>query len=191
MANKVTLEQKKKAVEIALGGGNPIPFLKQCGSKSADQMWYAIKRNLEKVEPETYVRLTALARKEDEPGEKIVTCCAKSTRTGVEVPDVLPDEVAEPPQPVVDLKISAEDLKDVPVVTQNIRRLEIPGMKPMVSGFDVMALRNTKSGFRYENDEKAGVITWRNDHGDEVCMTPGEWRDLVDDMGHVLQIFGF
>ena len=57
MATRVSLEQKKKAVQIALDGGNPFDFLRQCGSKEPAGLWWKIKQNLKKVDPETYAKL--------------------------------------------------------------------------------------------------------------------------------------
>ena len=57
MATRVSLEQKKKAVQIALDGGNPFDFLRDCGSKEPAGLWWTIKQNLKKVDPETYAKL--------------------------------------------------------------------------------------------------------------------------------------
>ena len=57
MATRVSLEKKKKAVQIALDGGNPFDFLRQCGSKEPAGLWWTIKQNLKKVDPETYAKL--------------------------------------------------------------------------------------------------------------------------------------
>lgn len=57
MATRVSLEQKKKAVQIALDGGNPFDFLRQCGSKEPAGLWWTIKQNLKKVDPEIYAKL--------------------------------------------------------------------------------------------------------------------------------------
>ena len=57
MRGKITLEQKKKAVEIALGGGDPRDYLKACGSKNPDAHWYYIKNKLKDTDPGTYYAL--------------------------------------------------------------------------------------------------------------------------------------
>lgn len=54
---KITLEQKKKAVEIAVAGGNPLPYLKECGSKKPEGLWYTIKQSLKEANPELYAKL--------------------------------------------------------------------------------------------------------------------------------------
>ena len=57
MAKKITLMQKKRAIQIALDGGNPLPFLRECGSSNPPGLWYTIKQDLKKVDPETYEKL--------------------------------------------------------------------------------------------------------------------------------------
>ena len=71
MATRVSLEQKKKAVQIALDGGNPFDFLRDCGSKEPAGLWWTIKQNLKKVDPETYAKLPAMLPK-TEPVKKTV-----------------------------------------------------------------------------------------------------------------------
>ena len=54
---KITLEQKKKALELAIIGENPLPYLKKCGSNAPDKTWYAIKAALKEKDPETYAKI--------------------------------------------------------------------------------------------------------------------------------------
>lgn len=57
MGRKITLEQKKKAVEIAIGGGDPLAYLKQCGSESPDKLWWYIKSKLKDADPDLYAKI--------------------------------------------------------------------------------------------------------------------------------------
>ena len=67
---KVTLEQKKKAVQIALDGGSPVVFLKDCGSAAPEQLWYKIRASLKFTDPEKYEMLLAIqAEKKAETAE--------------------------------------------------------------------------------------------------------------------------
>lgn len=84
---RVTLEQKKKAVEIALGGGDPLAYLKSIGSKQPPALWYAIRKGLQDADPAAYEKLMGVKKEEPKPA----TCCASSTRKGVEVPDEIPE----------------------------------------------------------------------------------------------------
>ena len=53
----ITPEMEKKAVEIAIGGGNPLQYLKECGAKNPSARWAYIKEKLMGSDPETYDKL--------------------------------------------------------------------------------------------------------------------------------------
>lgn len=109
---KLTLEQKKQAVEIAISGGNPLDYLKSIGNQNPSAAWYYIRKTLKEVDPEKFALLNVKKEPKEEVigtmviepspavketiraamSEKPVTCCARSTRKGVEVPDELPEE---------------------------------------------------------------------------------------------------
>ena len=65
MVKKIGDEQKAQAVRIALGGGNPLPYLKQCGSKNPSASWAYIKNCLAKKDPDTFAKIEA-----EQPGPK-------------------------------------------------------------------------------------------------------------------------
>ena len=52
-------EKAKKALKIALEGGNPIEFMKAEGSKNPSAAWYNIKMQAKEKDPETYAKLPA------------------------------------------------------------------------------------------------------------------------------------
>lgn len=54
---KLTLEDKKGAVQIALTGGNYLDFLAKLGCKNPVQTWFSIKQTLKENDPETYSKL--------------------------------------------------------------------------------------------------------------------------------------
>lgn len=64
--NKITLEQKKKAVQIAFEGGDVLDYLRKCGSKNPPAMWWTIKEGLKKADPQMYAMLPD-GRKKTEP----------------------------------------------------------------------------------------------------------------------------
>ena len=61
---KLTLENKKRAVEIAASGSSPLPFLKSLGIKNPSATWCLIKKGLQKADPETFAKLPASFRKD-------------------------------------------------------------------------------------------------------------------------------
>lgn len=66
---KITLEDKKKAVQIAIDGGDPLEYLRGLRSKNPAAMWYAIRENLKKADPATYEKI--LAARKDEPAKEL------------------------------------------------------------------------------------------------------------------------
>lgn len=184
---KVTLEQKKKAVDIALSGGNPLDYLKEIGSKQPAALWYAIKKVLKEADPEKYGKLPTRANAAEPEcwkpkAEPVTTCCAPSTREGVEVPDELPEEVPEEKMemPAADLTIPEEKLISMDSVCKPVN----------YDGFEVMALKSPGTGFRFTSDPRYGMMTWNTVSGDEVSLTAEEWHKLADELPKVLQIFG-
>ena len=57
MAKKLTLEQKKKAVQIAIDGWYPQAYLKECGCDAPDQTWWYIKKKLKEEKPDLYAKI--------------------------------------------------------------------------------------------------------------------------------------
>lgn len=74
--NKLTREQKEKAVELALNGGDYLEHLKKCGAKNPSAAWWYIRKTLGKSNPEL---LEEINRKTGEGAE-------------VEVAEKLPEE---------------------------------------------------------------------------------------------------
>lgn len=54
---RLTLENKKKAVEIAIEGGDPLRYLAEHGCANPAAMWYKIKADLKDVDPEKAAQL--------------------------------------------------------------------------------------------------------------------------------------
>lgn len=49
--HKLTREQKQKAVDIAIQGGDPLEYLKKCGAKNPSAAWWYIKKTLATKNP--------------------------------------------------------------------------------------------------------------------------------------------
>ena len=186
---KITLEDKKKAVEIALSGENPLSFLKECGVANPSASWAYIKKTLKEVDPEKYARLPSRANAAEPEcwkPKQVTTCCAPAKPSGVEVPDELPED-EEPVKPEVVLTIKSEDLTRALDETPNVSSIT----KPVnYDGFEVMALKSPDTGFRFASDPRYGMMTWNTVSGDEVSLTAEEWHKLADELPRALQIFG-
>lgn len=178
--NRITLEQKKKAVQIGIDGGDVIGFLKKCGSKNPSAHWCVIKKNLKDADPEAWAKLEASAQKDSVQTDTPVTCCAPSTLEGVEVPDEVPEEKAE---------IPAKE----PMTTEEAFNAVGDALKKITKpvnydGFNVMSLESRSTGFKYMSEH--GVMVWTHPGMNEISMTAEAWRALVDEIPRVLNIFG-
>lgn len=169
MRKKITLEQKKKAVEIALKGGTaPLKYLEECGAANPSASWFYIKKTVKEKDPETWKKLQSL-----------------SGETEMEM------HMAEVPKPVINLEISAEDLEALNEDAEPIRQridvapvvTEQPGsfIKPLnYDGFDVLTIKNEWGLFHY--DAKRGMLYWTSPECEEVGFTPDEWKTFATEI---------
>ena len=173
---KITLADKKKAVEIAISGGNPLPYLKGCGSKNPSAAWFAIKSTLKETDPETYGKLPDLRKVKEEPEE-----------TAEKGPVTVADAMAG-------IKDAADEFfgecREMGLTAQ-ADEMNIADEKPAGFGlFNVLSIRDTETGETFSYDPKCGVMEWRTEAGDEVIMHPDHWRGLAEKLPRVLQILG-
>ena len=56
---KISDAQKEKAIQIAIENGDPIAYLKECGSEAPAVMWYSIKKRLKKEDTELAIETIA------------------------------------------------------------------------------------------------------------------------------------
>lgn len=64
LSRKITLEQKKKAVQIAIEGGDVLEYLRQLGSKNPSGLWWTIKNDVKAADPELYAKIPRLDAKQ-------------------------------------------------------------------------------------------------------------------------------
>lgn len=184
--SKITLQMKKKAVQIALSGVAPFDYLKECGSAEPYKMWYSIKENLKKVDPETYKKIP----KFNPGGSKPVVDkgLPKKYINGKEY------EKMENTGPVASVKISgpitieAEDPKDVKVV-KDVQELDKATSPVSFCKYEVAAIRDKDLGEFYF-DRKHNTIDWKGLDGEEVSLSPDGWKSLAEQIPEILGILG-
>lgn len=92
--NKLTREQKGKAVDIAIQGGNPLEYLKKCGAKNPTAAWWYIKKTLAESNPKLLEKIPEkLGTVLDENG-LAVPAPEKPEGPKVEIAEKLPPEAA-------------------------------------------------------------------------------------------------
>lgn len=158
---KITLEQKKKAVEIAIGGENPLEFLRKCGSNAPDKTWWAIKAALKVKDPDLYEKIPDMRKK------------AK------------PEATVKVDGP---LRIQTEEPEKVKIISEQ-KPLK-PGLRGLNnSDFEVSAIKHPIFGEFYY-DQKFGMVDWRTPDGEEVSLSPKNWKELYLIIPDVMGILG-
>ena len=179
---KVTLEQKKRAVQIALDGGDPLRFLQQHGSGNPTGMWYTIKQHLKEADPETYEKLPKRIDRKD----------AK--------PKQAPAHTEDPDEPeahtLADAMTGMEN-----AATEFLNKCEEMGLKvngkdeirtpdkAVVGPFAITAIRHKIFGEFY-HDVDHNCVDWRTIEGDEMSMKIPAWKNLVKELPEILKMLG-
>ena len=182
---KITLEQKKKAVEIAVSGGNPLEYLKKCGSKKPDGLWYTIKENLKKVDPETYAKIPDFRGK---------------TRTAKE-PKTYGDAMVAMKEATDNFFSQCEDMglvlgKDATPKTisggewERMETPEAPKRAPLVYGGYTVCCIESKTFGRFYWDRDHNHLDWTTAEGEEVSFTPTGWKTFLEELPKVAAILG-
>ncbi len=168
MSQKITLKMKKKAVEIAISGKSPLPYLKNCGSTAPDKTWYAIKAVLKEKDPETYAKIPDFRQKPKTAGEAIEAAKDAADEFFGKCEDM-------------GLNLGKDEAKEKPV-----DRIVGPCH---IDKFLITAIKHPELGEFY-HDKKFQKVDWRTDDGDEISMSPNGWQKLLNDLPHVLRILG-
>lgn len=168
---KITKDQEKEAVRIALDGGDPLTFLKECGIENPSQKWYDIKNEVKETDPDTFAKLPLRIQRKKEP------------------------ETPEKPLPVQDLKLHVQDLKLQPGGNYRIsvETPEAPKIyKPVV--YDGMTVREVEGGFgRYRRSDTKDSIYIDFEYADGVdvvSLTVDQWRTFREEQLKAAMILG-
>lgn len=165
---KLTLENKKRAVEIAASGASPMPFLRSLGIKNPSATWCLIKKGLQKADPEAFAKLPKTFRKD------------------------APELVAKVDGPVIVETPEGGQVQMVGGVT--VTKDEIKIMKPYLSnGMEISAIYDKELGEFYRNqrdEDKSRFIEWRTGYGDEVILSVDVWEMLMNRLPDILTVLG-
>jgi len=174
---KFTKEQKAKAVEIALDGGDPKAYLESIGSKNPENLWYYIKTQLRKNDPETWEKLAGSPKRApvETPESEFVPAGKPKPLDGgewekLEIPEAKKPEAVETPERQIGGLCPPPEVED--------DRL-----------FHTAAVRNKKLGTFYY-DDKHGTIDWRHPYGEEISLFPEDYRLLRDSIDMILRVLG-
>ena len=172
----ITLEQKKKAVSIALGGGDPAAYLKECGSEEPTVSWNNILRNLETKDPEVY---------------EILTRKVKKPKVDKGMPKKLELEAGE------NYEVSAKEAMDNAKTVADVffGKCEEAGLKIGKITAPLMHSGKTAIGWagdfgEYHYDRKQGYLDYESNDGEELSMPVEAWRSWLEEIHEVAQLLG-
>ena len=169
----VNEEQRKHAVEIALSGGDPRPFLSDCGSKNPEKLWSYIKTCLRKTDPVTYDKLPVRIHGA-KPGPKPKTA-GDAMNAMKEAADHFFGEC--------DRLLG----KNAP---ERIETPEAPKLAPLqYDGYTVCCVESKTFG-RFFWDRDHNHLDWTTAEGEEVSFTPTGWRKFLEEIPKVAAILG-
>lgn len=177
---KITLEQKKKVIQIALGGGDPVAYLEECGSEKPTVSWNNILRNLETKDPEVYELLTRKVKKpkvDNGMPKKLELEAGENYEVSVaEAMDNMKDASDEFFGKCEDMGLNIE------MAPEEVKPLTL-------DEFEIAGIRHQDLGEWYY-DKKFNSIDWRTPEGDEVSLPPVWWKQIVKDLPKILRLLG-
>lgn len=210
MARKITLEQKKKAVQIAIEGGDVLEYLRNLGSKNPTGLWWTIKNDVKAADPELYAKIPRL------DGKHIVPSAEREAKreeirkepegkTKVNDMEMTPVEYKpEAVEPVLTIRseeiLKAEEIpnaqpegyaeiagRQVPVIEVKEAKMAEP-MQYVFPGFTVTSVRGNFG--EWHLDEKHDSLDFRSADGDEICFRPAAWIEFMTEIRAVMQMLG-
>ena len=189
---KLTLDDKKHAVKIALDGGNPLEYIRMCGVKNAAESWMKIKNDLKQKDPATWEMLPKRLPN------------VKKEETAL-VPEVVPEEMVKPvvidtpdgPKEITAEKINQMTPEEVnqanaAMMKQLIeRKKEMDAGKPMLYyGFGVNGVEGEFGRYYHDRTSLGDYIDYESKDGDELSMTVNQWREFLKELHRAAEALG-
>lgn len=194
---KITLEDKKKAVQIAIDGGDPMEYLRGLRSKNPAAMWYAIRENLKKADPATYEKI--LAARKDEPAKELREDGPAEEPEEQEGP-AEESQDSEPAEDYVEYpkeddpeEIPAKLIAKVdgPVAYESIMKQYAKGSRPLeVLGMTVTGVSGRTGFFQKSMYGGKPHIEFTNRDGHCMLVCADGWRTFIKELKKAAGIFG-
>lgn len=169
----ITDKQRDEAVRIVLEGGDPRPFLTECGSRNPEKMWSFIKNRIKEEDPELWAKLPARIN-----GKKT----GPKPKTAGDAMNAM-QEAADHFFGECDRLLG----KDEP---EQIETPEAPKRAPLqYDGYTVCCVESKTFG-RFFWDRDHNHLDWTTAEGEEVSFTPTGWRKFLEEIPKVAEILG-
>lgn len=184
---KFTKEQRQEAIRIALDGGDVKAYLKSIGSTSPDNLWYYMKTQLRKKDPETWEKLAKAA------GKKTVTAkpIAAKQIGGLCPPPAeveTPEGEFTPATVKVDGPIRIETPEKI-IDLPDEKVMQIPKELPKPFEYRTTGISTAIGDFQYFR--KSGYLDWTPlDGNGTVSMNTEEWKELLKLIPDVARVLG-
>ena len=162
----LTQEQKGRAVEMALAGENPLPYLKECGASNPSASW-------------NYIRKAAILE-HPEKAEKLKQPLPAS-KPALEKVDLIYDpEIAEEYK-----REQAKKAANAEARAEAEKKCTVP---LNYDGFYVTAVRAPYGEFHY--DKKHDLLEFSGAKGEELSFSPTSWKTIMEDVKKIMKILG-
>lgn len=169
---KLTLEDKKKAVQIAVDGGNPLEYIRSCGVKNAAEAWGKIKRVVKETDPEAFEKIP---KRLPNPKNSIVIDTPKGKM------EITPEKISQMSQEEV-------SYANVAMMSELVKRTINGAVN--YDGFTVRAVQGVYGRYFYDKTSMGEYIDFENNDGDELSMTVDNWRMFVAELKHAAAVLG-
>jgi len=167
---KLTLDNKKHAVKIAMDGGNPLEYIRMCGISNAADCWSKIKADLKEKDPEAWEKLpkrlpNPVMDKKEAPADAV-------TKAALQHPE----------RPIVQI--------DGQVIVEKMMEQTPKITKPLAyDGYTVCCIESKTFG-RFYWDRDHNHLDWTTGEGEEVSFTPQGWKMFLEELPKVAKILG-
>ena len=173
-------EKNRKAVDIALEGGDYIAYLRDTGSKNPSAAWFSIKNQLQDKDPETYERLPQGRRKKAEKKPK-------KQKAAKIVSQEEPKTAAEAME---NMESAADEFfgKVLQPEASKPAKIEKP---TRYDGFTVREVEGIFARYRRSDvSEKTYIDVEISDGCDTISYTIEQWKSLLQEFKQAAAILG-
>jgi len=179
-------EKSRRAIEIAMDGGDPVAYLQEQGDKNPSAAWCSIKAQLRERQPETYARLPKVDRRKKE--QKLKTA-AEAMANMKQAADNFFDSVLKDAE--------TPEAAKVPTAMIEARTEWHPVQEPKITapvGYDGFTVREVEGDFaRYRRSDVGGktyVDVEIADGCDTISYTVEQWRNIRKEFQKAAVILG-
>lgn len=183
----ITKEQKERAIEIAMDGESPLPYLKECGCANPSASWQHIRNCAVRDDPMKYEgKLPAVFGHKKKQKVELVYDESIAEEYRREQAEKKANKEARAVENVMEIVGETDD--GILIAPKKEKKVVF---KPTwdVDGYAATAIKKDGIGEFYF-DKRSGTIDWRNEYGEEVSLLPEDWKRMAEEIPKMLKILG-